>query len=124
MPAKQRYTSEMEPILQRIKVRIGDTTLSVAFTGLRKSPDTGYVSHYELIIKRRGGEYWYKFNLWDHFGKARVYTDDIIKTFMKFLRRVKDVNHSTCPVCRGLKLNSETISTLMEHAQYGEYTQL
>lgn len=125
MPGRQKYSSELdEPILQRLKIRIGDTTLSVAFTGLRKSPDTGFVSHYELIIKRKGAEYWYRFNLWDPFGKARIYVEAIIETFAKFLRRVRNVNHRTCPVCRSLKLNPVVIDRLMEHITYGEYSAL
>jgi hypothetical protein len=121
-----RYAAHLdEPILQRIGIRVGDTTLRVAFTGLRKSPDGGYVSHYELIIKRKGGEYWYKVKgIWNPFGKARITANDMIESFERFLRRVKNVNHSTCPVCRGLKLSGVAIDNLMDHLQYNEYTVL
>jgi hypothetical protein len=122
MPPRYPPTLD-DPILQRLKIRIGDVTLSVAFTGLRKSPDTGYVSHYELIIKRRGGEYWYKIHgVWDPFGKARITASHMIEAFEKFLRRVKYVNHQTCPVCRSLHLTNDVIERLMDHSQYGEYT--
>ncbi len=119
-----RYAAHIEePILERIKVRVGDTTLRVAFTGLRKSPDSGYVSHYELIIKRKGGEYWYKIKgIWNPFGKARITQTDVLDAFEKFLYRVKDVNHSTCPVCRGLKLSGEAIENLIDHVQFNEYS--
>jgi len=126
MPHKKepRYPPTLdEPIIEHPKFRVGDTTLSVAFTGMRRSPQyAGFISHYELIIKRKGGEYWYRMApMWDPTGKARLYTEAVIDTFAKFLRRVKYVNHHTCPVCRGLKLNPDVIEKLKEHVDYGEY---
>lgn len=120
------YPPELEePKIEHIKVRVGDATIGVAFTGMRKSPASGYVSHYEIIIKRKGGEYWYKISgLWDPFGKARVTSTDIVEGFWKFLKRVEYVNHSRCPVCRSLKLSGEAIYRLMYHVENGEYTRL
>jgi hypothetical protein len=112
-----------EPILQSMKVRVSDTTLSVAFTGIRRTA-SGFSSHYELIIKRKGGEYWYSFTLRDPFGKARLYESAIVETFAKFLRRISGVDHRTCPVCRSLKLNPDVIDRLKERVAYGEYTRL
>jgi hypothetical protein len=118
-----RYAAHIEePILERLRIRVGDVTLRVAFTGLRKSPESGYISHYELVIKRKGGEYWYKIRgIWNPFGKARITQSDVVEAFEKFLYRVKDVNHSTCPVCRGLKLSGAAIDTLIDHVQFNEY---
>jgi len=129
MPSRKepRYPPVLDqPIMQSIKFRVGDTILRVAFTGMRRSPqDSGFVSHYELVIKRKGGEYWYRMeSLWDPYGKARMYEDAIIDSFAKFLRRVKHVNHHTCPVCRGLKLTTDVIDRLMDHVQNGEYSRL
>ena len=119
-----RYAAHIEePILERLRIRVGDVTLRVAFTGLRKSPESGFVSHYELVIKRKGGEYWYKIRgIWNPFGKARITQSDVIEAFEKFLYRVRDVNHSTCPVCRGLKLSGDAIENLIDHVQFNEYS--
>jgi len=119
-----RYAAHIEdPILERIKIRVGDTMLRVAFTGLRKSPDGGYVSHYEIIIKRKGGEYWYKIRgIWNPFGKARITQGDVVEGFERFLKRVKNVDHSRCPVCRGLKLSGEAVQTLQDHLYYNEFS--
>jgi len=123
--AHKRYPTELEhPIMERIKIRVGDTTISAEFVGMRISPVSGYVSHYDLVIKRKGGVYRYDFSLWDHFGKARLYADDLVESFHKFLRRVKGVNHKTCPVCRDLKLTSDDIEVLTDRVSFGEYTVL
>lgn len=122
---QKRYPTELEePMPERLKIRIGDTTISAEFTGMRVSPSGGFVSHYNLVIKRKGGIYQYGFTLWDHFGKARVYVEAMIDSFHRFLRRVKYVNHSSCPVCRRLKLSAGAIELLTEHISYGEYTVL
>lgn len=127
MRKQARYPSILEdPIIEHPKYRVGDATIGVAFTGMRRSPqDAGFLSHYEIIIKRKGGEYWYKMApIWDPFGKARLYEEAIINAFAKFLRRVKYVNHQTCPVCRGLKLTTDSINRLLDHINYGEYYRL
>lgn len=122
---QKRYPTELEtPIPEKLKIRIGDTTISVEFTGMRVSPNSGFSSHFNLVIKRKGGVYQYGFTLWDHFGKARMNIDAVMNTFHRFLRRVKYVNHSTCPVCRRLRLSAVAIDKLMEHLDYGEYTVL
>jgi len=123
--AQKRYPTELdEPMPEKLKIRVGDTTISAEFTGMRASPNSGFVSHFHLVIKRKGGVYQYGFTLWDHFGKARIYADALIESFHKFLRRVKYVDHRTCPVCRSLKLSASAIEMLTEHINYGKYTVL
>ena len=122
---QKRYPTELEePVPEKLKIRVGDTTISAEFTGMRASPNSGFVSHFHLVIKRKGGVYQYGFTLWDHFGKARIYADALIESFHKFLRRVKYVDHRTCPVCRSLKLSASAIEMLTEHINYGKYTVL
>ena len=122
---QKRYPTELEePVPEKLKIRVGDTTISAEFTGMRASPNSGFVSHFHLVIKRKGGVYQYGFTLWDHFGKARIYADALIESFHKFLRRVKYVDHRTCPVCRSLKLSASAIEMLTKHINYSEYTVL